>query len=567
METSERAGKYPGAAAVSTEASAGVSRSAGVVAGATLASRVLGLLRDSAIAYALPVAASDAFFVAFTIPNLLRRLVGEGALTVAFVPVFSQALERSHEEARRVLRATWTLALGVTSLICVLGMVYADPLVIAFAPGYLGDPEKRELTTTLLRLCFPYVVSLSLVAVAMGALNALGHFFRPAIAPVWLNLCQIAAVFVGLAFFTTPVLALGVGVIVAGVLQVWLQLRPLRERGFAPRLLWAPGDPSIRRLGWILLPSLLGASAYQLNTITTRAIATFFGDGPVSYLYYATRLLELPLGVFIFALSMASLPSLARAVAQGDRTGLHRSFSEIVGLSLALALPCTAGLVLLREPIVALLFGWNPEHFGPEAVRLSGLALLYYTLGLVPIALARIYVNLCVAHENTRTGAHAAVLSLIVNVLGALVLVGPLPYGTLWDGVVEAQRACVVADFGFLGLALATTLAAAANAAYVMIASRVRYGATLPARAWLDYLRLLGATAVLCAAVAPALWLFPRREQASLQAALELFGLIGLGVGAYLGGLWALRAKEFALVRGLARRVASEAGSARRIMK
>ena len=542
---------------MSTEAAAGLSRSAGVVAGATMASRVLGLLRDSAIAYALPVAASDAFFVAFTIPNLLRRLVGEGALTVAFVPVFSQALSRSHDEARTVLRATWTLALLVTSVICVLGMVYADPLVIAFAPGYLGDPAKLELTTTLLRLCFPYVVSLSLVAVAMGALNALGHFFRPAIAPVWLNLCQIASVFIGLAFFTTPVLALGFGVIVAGVLQVWLQLKPLRARGFAPKLLWAPGDPSMRRLGWILLPSLLGASAYQLNTITTRAIASFFGDGPVSYLYYATRLLELPLGVFIFALSMASLPALARSVAAGDRPALHRSFAEVVGLALALALPCTAGLILLREPIVALLFGWNPEHFGPEAVRLSALALLYYTLGLVPIALARIYVNLCVAHENTRTGAHAAVLSLIVNVLGALVLVGPLPYGTLWDGLVEAQRACVVADFGFLGLALATSLAAAANAVYVMIAARLRYGATLPARAWLDYLRLLGATAILCSAVVFGLWLLPTPSPASVEAALQVAGLIALGVLTYLSGLWALGAKEFALVRRLARRVAS----------
>jgi putative peptidoglycan lipid II flippase len=526
-----------------------------------MVSRVLGLLRDSAIAYALPVAASDAFFVAFTIPNLLRRLVGEGALTVAFVPVFSQALDRSHEEARRVLRATWTLALAVTSVICVLGMVYADPLVIAFAPGYLGDPGKRELTTTLLRLCFPYVVSLSLVAVAMGALNALGHFFRPAIAPVWLNLCQIAAVFCGLAFIPEqPVLALGFGVILAGVLQVWLQLRPLRERGFAPRLLWAPGDPAVRRLGWILLPSLLGASAYQLNTITTRAIASFFGDGPVSYLYYATRLLELPLGVFIFALSMASLPSLSRFVVHGDRAGLQRSFSEVVGLSLALALPCTVGLILLREPIVALLFGWNPEHFGSEAVRLSGLAVLYYTLGLVPIALSRIYVNLCVAHENTRTGAHAAVLSLIVNVLGALVLVGPLPHGTLWVGVVEAQRACVIADFGFLGLALATTFAATANAAYVMIAAHVRYGATLPARDWLGYLRLLGATGVLGFAVALALWLLPQREQASLLAAAQLFALIGLGGLAYLGGLWLFAAREFALVRGLGRRVVRALG-------
>ena len=160
---------------------------------------------------------------------------------------------------------------------------------------------------------FPDPVPVATTSAVFPALNALGHFFRPAIAPVWLNICQISAVFIGLAFFTTPVLALGVGVIVAGVLQVWLQLKPLRERGFAPKLVWAPGNPAIRRLGWILLPSVLGASAYQLNTITTRAIASFFGDGPVSYLYYATRLLELPLGVFIFALSMASLPSLARS--------------------------------------------------------------------------------------------------------------------------------------------------------------------------------------------------------------------------------------------------------------
>src|SRR5262249_45680851 len=161
----------------------------------------------------------------------------------------------------------------------------------------------------------------------------------------------------------------------------------------------------------ILLPSVLGASAYQLNTITTRALASFFGDGPVSYLYYATRLLELPLGVFVFALSMASLPSLSRAVARGDRPGLERSFAETLGL--ARALPCTAGLVLLRDPIVAVLFAWNPDHFGAEAIRLCGLSLFWYTLGLVPISLARIFVNFCVAHEDTRTGAQAAVVSLV----------------------------------------------------------------------------------------------------------------------------------------------------------
>jgi putative peptidoglycan lipid II flippase len=517
-------------------------------------SRILGLVRDSMIAYAIPIPASDAFFVAFTIPNLLRRLVGEGALTVAFVPIFSQSLARSHDEARRVFRATWTLALGVTAAICVLGMIFAEPIVVAFAPGYLADPAKLELTTHLLRLCFPYVVSLSLVAVAMGALNALGHFFRPAIAPVFLNITQIVAVVVGVAFFTTPVVALGWGVVVAGVLQIWVQLAPLRERGYAPKLVWAPEDPSIRRLGRLLLPSLLGASAYQLNTITTRAIASFFGDGAVSYLYYATRLLELPLGVFVFALAMASLPTLSRAVARGNREALHRSFAETLGLALALALPCTAGLILLREPIVQVLFGWNPDHFGAEAVRLCGLSLLYYTLGLVPISLARIYVNLCVAHENTRTGAHAAVVSLIVNVVGALVLVGPLPYGTFSDHLIDAQRACVVADFGFLGLALATTLAAAANAAYVMIAARVKYGAHLEPRDWIGYLRLVGATALMCVAVVFAHSLAALPARASVLGALHLSALIAVGGLAYLGGLYAFRAPEFALVRGLLRR-------------
>jgi putative peptidoglycan lipid II flippase len=553
METSERAGKYPAGGAVSTEGAVALSRSAGVVAGATLASRVLGLLRDSAIAWALPVAASDAFFIAFTIPNLFRRLVGEGSLTVAFVPIFSQALQRSADEARRFFRATWTAAFLASLVITVLGMIFADPLVIAFAPGYLADPAKRELTTTLLRLCFPYLVSLTLVAVAMGALNALGHFFRPAIAPVWLNVCQIAATFLGVAFLATPVLGLGWGVLVAGLLQVWLQLKPLRQRGFAPAFTSLRGDASLRRLGIILVPSVLGASAYQLNTITTRALASFFGDGPVSYLYYATRLLELPLGVFVFALSMASLPSLSRAVARGDRAGLERSFAETLGLALALALPCTAGLVLLREPIVAVLFGWNPEHFGAEAVRQCGLALFWYALGLVPISLARIFVNFCVAHEDTRTGAQAAVVSLVVNVVGALVLIGPLPYGTLWDGVVDAQRACVVADLGFLGLALATTLAAAANAAYVMFVARALHGARLGARELRRYGRLVGATALLCAFVVAGAGFVP--SQASLAGALRLLALIAAAGLVYLAGLWLFRAPEYALVQGVLRRL------------
>jgi putative peptidoglycan lipid II flippase len=552
METSEGAGKYPGAAAVSTDALSRVSRSAGVVAGATMASRVLGLVRDSLIAYAFPVAASDAFFVAFTIPNLFRRLVGEGSLTLAFVPIFSQALQRSPDEARRVFHATWTLALLAGLAICLVGMWFSDPLVVAFAPGYSADPVKRALTGELLRLCFPYIVSLTLVAVAMGALNVMGHFFRPAVAPVFLNLTQIVAVFAGLWFFETPIVALAWGVAVAGLWQVLAQLRPLRELGFAPKLLWAPRDPAIQQLLAMLLPTIVGASAYQLNTITTRAIASFFGDGPVSYMYYATRLMELPLGVFVFGLATSSLPLFARQVASHDRAGLDRSFASTLGLVLALTLPCTAGLVLLRDPIVSVLFAWNPETFGAEAVRGCGLSLLCYALGLVPIGIARIWVNLCVAHRDTRTGAQAAIVSLAVNVAAALTCVGPLPSGVLPDWAISWQHRLVIVDFGYLGVALATSLAALANAAYVIAVSRVRHGAHVHASDWAGYLRLVAATAVLCAVLAAGRWLAP--AHASVAAALRLALVITAGGLAYLGGLWMFGAPEFALVRGVLRR-------------
>jgi len=552
METSEGAGKYPGARAVSTEGVERVSRSAGVVAAATMASRVLGLVRDSLMAAAFSPGMNDAFIVAFTFPNLFRRLVGEGSLTLAFVPIFSSALARSHEDARRIFRATWTLALVVSLAICLLGMAFAGPLVAITAPGY--DPEKQELTTYLLRICFPYIVSLALVAVAMGALNSMNHFFRPAIAPVFLNLTQIAATFAGLWFFHPPIVAMAWGAALAGVLQLLAQLAPLRERDMAPKLLFTLRDPAIRRLLWMLLPSVLGASAYQVNTMTTRAIASFFGDGPVSYLYFATRLLELPLGLFVFGLATSSLPVLSRQVAVGDRAGLDRAFAGTVGLVLALTLPCTAGLVLLREPIVALLFAWNPKTFGPDSVHGCALSLLYYALGLVPIGLVRVWVNVSIAHHDTRTGAQAAVVSLVVNVLAALTFIGPLPGGVLPDWATELQHRCVVADFGFLGVALATTLAAIANAGYVIARTRIHYGAHVHLRDWLGYTRLVAATALLCAVVLAGAPLVP--DTASLATALRLSLVIGAGGLAYLGGLWLFRAPEFALVRAALLRAA-----------
>ena len=208
---------------------------------------------------------------------------------------------------------------------------------------------------------------------------------------------------------------------------------------------------------------MLGASIFQLNVLVTRFLSSFLGDGAVSYLYYAGRLIEFPLGVFVFAIGMASLPTLSRLVKSGEPERLREAFRTALRLAVALALPSMLGLILLREPIVRTLFAWNPGLFDEAAVRGCAQALLFYSLGLVPITIARIYVNLCTAHEDTRTPARAAAVSFAVNVVASLALVGPLPAGPLPGPILALQHAGSVADLGYTGLALAVSLASLAN--------------------------------------------------------------------------------------------------------
>lgn len=525
-----------------------MARNAGVVGGATLASRVLGLVRDVVVANVFASWATDAFFIAFMIPNLLRRLVGEGSLTVAFVPVFTGWLERSRSEARRVFNATWTLAAAVGLLFAVAGILGAGALIDLFAPGFALEPGKRELAVTLLRLCFPYILFLMLVAVAMGALNALRHFLAPAIAPVLLNLCLIAGAICGPFWFDPPILGLGVGVIAAGVLQVLLQVPPLRRRGMAPVPVVAPGHPALRRLGALMAPAVLGASVLQINVLVSRLLSSFLGDGAVSYLYYADRLLELPLGVFVFALGTASLPSFSRLAKRGDAGGTINAFTGTLGLTVALALPSSVGLVLLREPIFAVLFAWNPQTFGSEAVQGCAGALLWYAIGIVPIAVARVVVMLSVAHENTRVPAQGAVVGVVVHLLACLALIGPLPAGSLPGPVLALQGAVGIAALGYPGLALAASIASLANATYVWIAVRVRYGRLVLPEFAGRAVRLVLASAVMAAAVLGLERLLPARGVASLLAH------VAVGASVYVAVLAALRSPELSALRSVVSR-------------
>ncbi len=537
-----------------------VVRSAGVVGGATLASRVLGLGRDVVVANLFPAAVTDAFFVAFMIPNLPRRLVGEGSLTVSFVPVFAGLLERSRETARQVFNAVWTLGFGLGVAISLAGIILADPLVGIFAPGFELQEGKHELAAALLRLCFPYILAMILLSVAMGALNSLGHFLSPAIAPVALNVCLIAAAFLGFAFLDRPIMALAAAVLVAGVVQVWLQLPALRARGMAPRLVRAVRHPAVRRIGILLLPAVLAASVFQLNLLLSRFLASFLGDGAISYLYYASRLLELPLGIFVFALGTASLPSLSRLISAGDRPGLERTFATTVGVLLALALPSSVGLVMLCEPIFTVFFGLNSAVFGRAAVEASSTALLYYALGLAPIALTRIYVNLCIAHENTATAARGALVSLLVNALASLALIGPLPAGQLPGWFLAAQHQLVVADLGFIGLACAATLGATANCAYVMASARRRYGRLLQGADLAGWGRSLAGAAVLVGLLGVLDAVVPVPGEASVRSLATLLLHVGLGVAGYGLVLYLLRSRELQLVRQILRGRGASAG-------
>jgi putative peptidoglycan lipid II flippase len=465
------------------------------------------------------------------------------------VPILSDWLRRDPVEARRVFRAVWTLAALVGVAITVGGIVLADPLIRMFAPGFAQVPEKHELAVYLLRWCFPYILLLTLVAVAMAALNAIGHFFAPAVAPVLLNLCMIAGSLAGVAWFDPPIEALGGAVVVAGLLQLGLQIPVLRRHGYSPSPLFAPEHPAVRRLREIMLPAVLGASVFQINVLVSRFLASFLGDGAISYLNYADRLLEFPLGVFVFALGTASLPSFSRLAREPDRAPLARAFEDTLMLTSALVLPSTLGLVLLREPIFSVLFG-----FRGEAVAGCGLALLCYAVGLVPIAVARIYTGLCLAHENTRTPARAAVVAVVCNVIASLALIGPLPPGSLPFGLTGLQHALGLANLDFAGLALSASLASTANALWVGAAAHRRYGAVLGRKALGRAGRLVAASAVLAGALALCAAILPIGERGLVAGGARLALHVGVGAGAYLLALRALRSPELDALLALVRR-------------
>lgn len=420
-----------------------MTRAAGVVGFWTALSRILGFVRDMVTALFLGAGfGADAFFVAFRIPNLLRRLFGEGALSAAFIPTFVETLQHEgREEAAKLARIAFTFTAIVLSVVTLAGVLLSPWIVRAIAPGFLSDPDKFQLTVELNRTMFPYIFFISLVALASGVLNSMGHFSAPAAAPVVLNVCMIAAVAVMTTYFGAPAYtALAWGVVIAGVLQLALQIPFMARRGVKLRPDFHFGHPSLKKIGVLFVPAAFGGAVYQINVFIATILASLLPAGGVSWLYYADRVVELPLGIFAIALGTAVLPSMSRQVANGDMTGLTRSLSYSLRFIAFFTIPASVALILLREPIVAVLF--QRGRFTVVDTQETAYALLCYAVGLWAFSGLKVVTQGFFSLKDTRTPVYVSVVAVIVNLVGGLILMKSMAQG---------------------GLALATSLSAAFN--------------------------------------------------------------------------------------------------------
>ncbi|AMV72016.1 membrane protein MviN [Desulfuromonas sp. DDH964] len=432
-----------------------ITMATGIMGLATGLSRIAGLVRDIVVAALFGAGfGTDAFFMAFTIPNLLRRFFAEGSLTAAFVPTFSDVYHRQGEaEARRVAAICATL-LTLVMVVVVMAGILCSPLVVRMIGYGFGAVEgKLALTDTLNRVMFPYIFFASLLALLTGVANVFGHYFLPALSPLLLNLAMIGAAVLLAPLFEVPVMALAIGVLVGGLLQLLLQFPLLRRYGLSLRPDFHFRHPAVQRVARLMLPGLLGVAIYQINVIVTRLLASFLPEGSVSYLYYGQRLFEFPQGIFIVSLAQAVLPAMSRQAALGDRDGLKDSLRFALILLNLIILPAALGLLLCSVPIFSLFFMGGAFTF--HDVQQTALALSAYAPGLIFVGISRVVVPTFYAMQDTRTPVLVSLWTLLVNAGLGLALMGPMQH---------------------TGLALALTLAAAFNAVVLVWVLRRRIG-------------------------------------------------------------------------------------------
>lgn len=508
----------------------------------TLISRVLGLLREIVIASTFGVsAATDAFQVAFRIPNFMRRLFAEGSFSMAFVPVLTEYKEKhSHAEMKELIARTAGTLGAALLVVTALGMIFAEVVVGGVAFGSVDEPEKFALTSDLLRLTFPFLLFVSLTALSGGILNSFGQFGLAALTPVILNVCMIAAAWFLAPQLDVPIMALAWAVLAAGILQLLVQFPALRRLDLLVWPAWGWAHAGVRRVMKLMIPTLFGSSVAQVNLLLDTLLASFLIVGSQTWLGYTDRLLEFPLGLFGVALGTVILPTLSRHHVTADPVAFSRALDWGLRLTLLIAVPAMLGLVLLATPMLATLFMHG--RFTPHDVQMSAWSLAALSFGLPAFALVKTLAPAFYSRQDTTTPVRAGISAMVASMLLNFVFIGLLFwYWHTPDQLREGWMAALSKIPGLhVGLALSSACASYLNVFLLWRALR-RHGVYQPQPGWSRHLlRLLAACVVMVAVLIAGLSVWNEwTAWPVLTRIWRLTALIGVAGLAYVATLFA----------------------------
>ncbi len=406
-------------------------KSAGIVALSTLCSRILGLVRDVLMAgYFGAARTADVFFIAFMIPNLFRRLVAEGALTISFIPVYTETLiNKGDDEAEQLAVKVMTMQ-SIAILVIIAAGIFFAPQVMYIFFGRGDSPEVFNLSVNLTRMMFPYLFFAGFVAFAMGYLNSHGKFFAPAFAPVLLNVGMISGILFLTKLFEVPIYGAALGVLIGGALQFAMQVPYMLKEGFRFRISVDFSHPGIRKIFRMLTPALFGIAVYQINTVVSNVLATMISEGSVSYIFYTNRLTELVLGVFIVSIGNVVLPEMSKLTALDEKGKFRKLFADSISSALFLAVPATAGLIAAGIPVISVIFMHG--KFSYADVLMTYNSLICASAGIVFVSVLRIATPAFYSMKDTKTPVISASIALVVNlVLGYILMRTPLKHAGL----------------------------------------------------------------------------------------------------------------------------------------
>jgi len=427
-------------------------KSTAIVSMMTFISRILGFARDIIIARLFGAGlGADVFFVAFKIPNFLRRLFAEGAFSQAFIPVLAEYKKKGDKDLKQLIANTSGTLAAILFLTTLIGVITAPLLIMVFAPGFIDDPYKINLAGDLLKITFPYLFFISLTALAGSILNSFGKFSVPAFTPVFLNLSLIACAVWLSPHIDEPVIALAWGVFIGGLIQLLFQIPFLIKIGQLPKFKWGWKDSGVQKILSLMIPAMFGVSVAQINLLLDTLLASFLVTGSISWLYYSDRLVEFPLGIFGIALAIVILPSLSKKHASSSTQAFSNTIDWALRWVFIIATPAAIGLIWLAEPLLTTLFQYG--EFTPQDAHNASLSLMAYGLGLLPFIFIKVLAPGFYARQNTKTPVKIGIIAMVVNMGLNIIL---------------------MIQFAHVGLALATSLSATLNAGLLYIELRKR---------------------------------------------------------------------------------------------